>query len=164
MLTDYYRLYRQKTDEWQTRPLVREGAPQRQDINFAGENLWSKVPDWARHQDILTDWLTDPLVVMWLWIWLESRLGTADCALSKLAPVKIKVKITLRLAVSQSVSLSLCRVPSGPHDQTLVTVWRLLSCLRGEPFLTRGRVCRLSVCTYISTFYALKLVPSTFSI
>jgi hypothetical protein len=24
-----------------------------------GSNIWSQVPEWARHQDILTDWLTD---------------------------------------------------------------------------------------------------------
>jgi hypothetical protein len=29
-------------------------------------DLWSKVPDWARHQDLLTDWLS---VVMWRWRW-----------------------------------------------------------------------------------------------
>jgi hypothetical protein len=53
---------RKKTDKWQTRPLVREGAPKWQDSNFQKKkkwDLWSKVPDWARHQDIsMTDWLT----------------------------------------------------------------------------------------------------------
>jgi hypothetical protein len=40
----------------QTHPLVREGAPQKQDGNLpAGSNIWSQVPEWARHQDILTD-------------------------------------------------------------------------------------------------------------
>jgi hypothetical protein len=45
-------------DTWQTRPLVREGAPKRQDSNFEKNNLWSNVPDLGltpRH----TDWLTD---------------------------------------------------------------------------------------------------------
>jgi hypothetical protein len=37
------------------------------DSNLKKKKFWSKVPDWARHQDILTDW---PLVVMWLWLWL----------------------------------------------------------------------------------------------
>jgi hypothetical protein len=46
------------TDRKSTRPLVREGAPQRQDSNFQAEsNIWSQVPEWTRHQDILTDWL-----------------------------------------------------------------------------------------------------------
>jgi hypothetical protein len=45
-----------KTDTWQTRPLVREGAPKRQDSNFVKKNFWSNVPDLD--QDILTDWLT----------------------------------------------------------------------------------------------------------
>jgi hypothetical protein len=46
-----------KTDTWQTRPLVREGAPKRQDSNIEKKNLWSNVPDLGltpRH----TDWLT----------------------------------------------------------------------------------------------------------
>jgi hypothetical protein len=46
-----------KTDTWQTRPLVREDAPNRQDSNFEKKNIWSKVPDLGstpRH----TDWLT----------------------------------------------------------------------------------------------------------
>jgi hypothetical protein len=52
----------------QTRPLVREGAPQRQHSKFQTENnIWSQVPEWTWHQDILTDW---PSVVTWLWLWL----------------------------------------------------------------------------------------------
>jgi hypothetical protein len=40
----------------QTRPLVREGAPQKQDRNFLTViNIWSWAPDGARHQDLLTD-------------------------------------------------------------------------------------------------------------
>jgi hypothetical protein len=36
-------------DRGQIGPLVREGAPQRQDCNFQTEsNIWSKVPEWAR--------------------------------------------------------------------------------------------------------------------
>jgi hypothetical protein len=55
------------TDKRQTQPLVREGAPQRQNSNFQTENnIWSQVPEWTRHQDILTDW---PSVVTWLWLW-----------------------------------------------------------------------------------------------
>jgi hypothetical protein len=51
------------------RPLVREGAPQKQDRNCQTViiNIWSWAPDGARHQDLLTDW---PSVAMWLWLWL----------------------------------------------------------------------------------------------
>jgi hypothetical protein len=70
-----------KTDTWQTRPLVREGAPP-QKKNYKTvtlkKNLWSKIPDWARHQDILTDW---PSVAMWLWLWLWTEDGKIILAL-----------------------------------------------------------------------------------
>jgi hypothetical protein len=40
-----------------TRPLVREGAPQKQDRNCQTViNIWSWAPDGARHQDLLRDW------------------------------------------------------------------------------------------------------------
>jgi hypothetical protein len=41
----------------QTRPLVREGAPQKQDSNCQTViiNTWSWAPDGARQQDLLTD-------------------------------------------------------------------------------------------------------------
>jgi hypothetical protein len=44
--------------EWrQTRPLVGEGAPQRQHSNVQTEyDIWSRVPEWTWHHDILTDW------------------------------------------------------------------------------------------------------------
>jgi hypothetical protein len=60
-----------KTDTWQTRPLVREDAPKRQDSNFEKKKKISGQMShiWARHQDILTDW---PSVAMWLWLWLYS--------------------------------------------------------------------------------------------
>jgi hypothetical protein len=51
----------------QTRPLVREGAPQKQHRNCQTViNIWSWTPDGARHQDLLTDWQS---VAMWLWLW-----------------------------------------------------------------------------------------------
>jgi hypothetical protein len=54
----------------QTRPLVREGAPQKQDCNCQTViNIWSWAPDGVRHQDLLTDW---PSVAMWLWLWLDA--------------------------------------------------------------------------------------------
>jgi hypothetical protein len=55
----------QKTER-QTRPLVREGAPQKQDHNCQIViNIWSWAPDEARHQDWLAGW---PSVAMWLWL------------------------------------------------------------------------------------------------
>jgi hypothetical protein len=59
----------------QTRPLVREGALQKQDRNCQRViNIWSWAPDGARHQDLLIDW---PSVVMWLWLDLRESLETA---------------------------------------------------------------------------------------
>jgi hypothetical protein len=50
-------------DKWQTRPLVREGAPHRQTRNCPTvSKTWSGAPDGARHQDGLTDW---PSIAMW---------------------------------------------------------------------------------------------------
>jgi hypothetical protein len=52
----------------QTRLLVREGAPQKQDLNCQTViNIWLWAPDGARHQDLVIDW---PSVAMWLWLWL----------------------------------------------------------------------------------------------
>jgi hypothetical protein len=46
----------QKHIQRQTHPLVREGAPQKQDHNCHPViNIWSWAPDGVRHQDILTD-------------------------------------------------------------------------------------------------------------
>jgi hypothetical protein len=52
----------------QTRPIFREGAPQKQDSNCQTViNIWSWAPDGARHQYLLTRL---PSVTMWLWLWL----------------------------------------------------------------------------------------------
>jgi hypothetical protein len=51
-----------ETDKWQTRPLVREGAPQRQDSNFQKATLRQEVISCQRSQsglDTSTYWLTD---------------------------------------------------------------------------------------------------------
>jgi hypothetical protein len=51
-------------DKGQTRPLVREGAPHRQ--NYHGltvTKIWAWTPEEAWHQERLADW---PSVVMWL--------------------------------------------------------------------------------------------------
>jgi hypothetical protein len=56
----------------QTCPLVRKGAPQKQDRNCQSvTNIWSWAPDGARHQDLLIDW---PSVAMWRWLWLRYRI------------------------------------------------------------------------------------------
>jgi hypothetical protein len=68
----------------QTRPLVREGAPQEQYLNCQRViNIWSWAPDGARHQDLLSDW---PSVVMWLWLWLE--LG--QCSVVELSKLVVE--------------------------------------------------------------------------
>jgi hypothetical protein len=60
----------------QTRPLVREGATQKQDRNCQIINIWSWATDWARHQDLLIDW---PSVAMWPWLWLRFWLCVCVC-------------------------------------------------------------------------------------
>jgi hypothetical protein len=59
----------------QTRLLVREGAPQKQDRNcqiVIYTYIWSWGPDGARHQDLLTYW---PSVSQWSIVsWLVSEL------------------------------------------------------------------------------------------
>jgi hypothetical protein len=58
----------------QTRPLVREGAHQKQDRNCQTViYMWSWAPNGARHQDLLTDWLTVSRNVTLTWLWLDSR-------------------------------------------------------------------------------------------
>jgi hypothetical protein len=58
--------------ERRTRPLVREGVPQRQDSNFQTTTFGQEVISGHKFQsglDTLTYWLTDrPSVVMWLWL------------------------------------------------------------------------------------------------
>jgi hypothetical protein len=69
----------QLRDKRQTRPLVREGRPHRQDCNFLKIKINKQIsghmtPDGVRHQDRQTDWLS---VAMWLWLWLRDSLETA---------------------------------------------------------------------------------------
>jgi hypothetical protein len=50
----------------QTRLLVRECAPEKEDRNTQRViNIWSWPPHRARHQDLLIDW---PSAAMWLWL------------------------------------------------------------------------------------------------
>jgi hypothetical protein len=61
-----------KTDTWQTRPLVREGAPKNKTITLKKRISGQMSQIWAWHQDILTDW---PSAAMWLWLWQIQRSG-----------------------------------------------------------------------------------------
>jgi hypothetical protein len=58
---DYFRLYWQKIDKWQTRPLVREGAPKWQDSNLKKKNIYIYI--YGQKSQIGLDtkiyWLTD---------------------------------------------------------------------------------------------------------
>jgi hypothetical protein len=57
-LTDWLAVSRNVTSTWTWGH--REGAPQKQNLNCQEIiNIWSWAPDGARHQDWLTDWLTD---------------------------------------------------------------------------------------------------------
>jgi hypothetical protein len=56
------KLLQTEDDEWQARPLVREGAPQRQDRNFQKRIFGQEVISGHKSQnglDTLTYWLTD---------------------------------------------------------------------------------------------------------
>jgi hypothetical protein len=71
MLVNY--LLQTENDKWQTLPLVREGALQRQDSKFqkttSGQKVYlSQVPNWNRYLDILT--YCPPVVTL-----LRLRLG-----------------------------------------------------------------------------------------
>jgi hypothetical protein len=64
-----------RTSKRQTHPLARKSAPQKRDRNCQGViKIWSWAPDWARHQDLLTDW---PLVAMWLWRYVRRYWETS---------------------------------------------------------------------------------------
>jgi hypothetical protein len=55
------KLLQTEKDKWQTLPLVREGAPQRQDSNFQKKSFGQKVISGHKSQsglDTLTYWLT----------------------------------------------------------------------------------------------------------
>jgi hypothetical protein len=64
------------TYKGQTRPLVREGVPQRQDNKFQTQTLEKEAisgqtsTKWARNQDVLTDWLP---AVKSLWLRKDRR-------------------------------------------------------------------------------------------
>jgi hypothetical protein len=67
----------------QTRPLVREGALQKHDRNCQRViNNWSWAQNGARHQDLLTDWLTvsyNVTVTLTLTVQLVSAVQLSCC-------------------------------------------------------------------------------------
>jgi hypothetical protein len=81
----------------QTRPLVRGGAPQRQDNKFQIQTLEKEAisgqtsTKWARRQDILIDWLS---AVKWLW--LSATLNITEFRASQLyiKPYVVTINIT----------------------------------------------------------------------
>jgi hypothetical protein len=82
-MTDYCRLQWQRlTNDRPDLSSERESQKDKTVTLVEKKNLWSKVPAWARHQDILTDW---PSVVMWLWLWfwlISSVLSPLVCNFS----------------------------------------------------------------------------------
>jgi hypothetical protein len=55
------------SDHWETALQTADRSSRRRGKKFqTGSNIWSQVPQLARHQDILTDW---PSIVVWLWLW-----------------------------------------------------------------------------------------------
>jgi hypothetical protein len=60
------KLLQTETDKWQAWPLVREGAPQRQDSNYQTATLGEEVIFGHKSKsglDTMTYWLTDWLTV-----------------------------------------------------------------------------------------------------
>jgi hypothetical protein len=65
-----------KTDKWQTRPLVREGAPKWQDRNFQKKKRSLVKSPRLGSTPRLTDLLS---VVMWLWRWQYHSVSHRCC-------------------------------------------------------------------------------------
>jgi hypothetical protein len=101
----------------QTRPLVREGDPQKQDSNCQTViNNWSWAPDGVRHQDLLTDWLTDwPSVAMWLWLLLQ-----------ELSSIQLSEVTWSSWLVSERVQLSIVSWKSSCEEKARRLVWNCL--------------------------------------
>jgi hypothetical protein len=77
----------------QNRPLVRGGAPEKQDRDCQRViNIWSWSPDGARHQDLLIDW---PSVAMSLSLELTQRVRKVPESRVKHETEKTDVKIRL---------------------------------------------------------------------
>jgi hypothetical protein len=95
-----------KTDTWQTRHLVRKGAPKRQNSNFESEKISGQMSKiWVWHQDILTNW---PSVAMWLWLWLGRLCGLV---LTEMFCVSYEVRTEWRCFVfPMKYELNLCYV------------------------------------------------------
>jgi hypothetical protein len=94
----------------------REGAPQRQQSNFQTENnIWSHVPEWTWHQDVLTDW---PSVVTWLWLWLVVPTWSRfpDGCLTPRQTGRLTRSRSHITTDGQSASSSWCLAPFGESD------------------------------------------------
>jgi hypothetical protein len=135
--------------------------------------IWSQVPQWARHQDVLTDW---PLVVTWLHLQLQSDISGLHVVgrpplcedgpviysynlLSLSGPSHAELMTISYCLIwsrsrsyfttdSQSANMSWYRVPLWDlwPDITScrnIAVWNLLSFIYWAPSLTRGQVCNL---------------------
>jgi hypothetical protein len=140
------------TDRRQTRPLVRDCAPQRQHSNLQTENnIWSQVLEWMWHQDILTDWSS---VVTWLWLWISSLCTNVtskyeDLALqvgslrwdSKIWPCVLRdfdLRVTALARPRSNCTVNYRPVLSsekGLHNYKPATVWRKF---QGESKIGRG--------------------------
>jgi hypothetical protein len=108
---DYFRLYWQKTDKGQTRPLVREGAPKWQDSYFKKKRSLVKSPrlgSTPRH----TDWLTVSCNVSltltdsdwereWVWVWVSEWVRVCESVIER---VSESASDWMRAWVSERVS------------------------------------------------------------
>jgi hypothetical protein len=88
----------------QTRPLVREGAPQKQDRNCQRViNIWSWARDGARRQELTIDWSS---VSMWLWLDFDypctlsgGKVTSGGVRCSKWTPIYIYKRPTPPLSI-----------------------------------------------------------------
>jgi hypothetical protein len=113
------------SDKWQSRPLVREGAPHGQDNNCqTGTNTWSWAPGGARHQNRLTD---RPSVAMWLWIWLyrfihDWAFGLKTVLNSTLLPVNFCGWLDRSVFLGLTVSVCWSKLSSAVSVQISILV------------------------------------------
>jgi hypothetical protein len=117
------------------------------------QNLWVCAQFQGRDTQICIQWPHKPS-------WFSRRILRGSVILFSHSQSQSHIATN-----GQSVCLSWCRAPTGAHDQMFLLVWKLLSCPCGEPSLTRGRVCHLSVivdsnslCQYIQIFTSLWLL------
>jgi hypothetical protein len=168
----------------QTRPLVWEGAPQRQDNKFQTQTLEKKAisvqasTKRARNQDILTDWLS---AVKWLWrLQVKWDFPLISAALS---PVKVRNSSLIADSMwmwrshddqGQSDRRSRQRSKLSPNGECGLrdAAWRLLyraqskrqSCMCRRPSLSRATSLRQAGSNGMAascTAYPWRLLEST---